>query len=329
MGKYQEKSGLCLARLFSDHAVLQREIPVPVWGWTRPGVRVQVKLGPYEAETRSGSDGRFMARLPPMPAGGPYELDVSTPEPAERVRVRDVMVGEVWVCSGQSNMEWRVKNVTQDTQKLTGVDQRIRTVNVPQRAQLDRPQDVDVSWLVADSQTVGDFSAVAFFFARRLSQELGVAVGLINASWGGTRIETWISREELVRHTRTRNEVARYESSVSSVGYWHRFDPLDPDHPQVMERLMQECFPGDPENTGFRDKWAAVGFDDSSWTAVEQPGSWTSLGYGTNGVFWFRREITIPADWAGKDLTLALGAIDKQDTTYFNGEQVGKDGKRL
>ena len=101
-------NGFRLGRLFSDHAVLQREMPVPVWGWTGPGTRVRVNLGPYTAETRAGDDGKFLARLPPMPAGGPYELDASTPDGKTHARATEVMVGEVWVCSGQSNMEWPI-----------------------------------------------------------------------------------------------------------------------------------------------------------------------------------------------------------------------------
>ena len=325
----QENTDLRLAHLFTDHAVLQRGMPVPVWGRTRPGVRVRLALGPCTAETRSGADGEFLARLPPMPAGGPYELDVTTADPAVQARVADVMVGEVWVCSGQSNMEWPIGETVFDPQSLSEADTRIRMLNVPNKADLGRRPDVDAAWQPATPAAVVDFSAVGFFFGRRLAQELGIAVGLINTSWGGTRIEAWISREELVRHGSTRSAVAGYEASVSSADYWSRFSPFDPDSPEATAQLEEEFYPRDPGNTGFVNKWAAVDYDDGDWDAIAQPGSWMQRGYETNGVFWFRREITIPADWAGKDLKLGLGAIDKHDITYFNGEQVGATGQGL
>ena len=326
MCEKNSKGGLRLASLFSDHAVLQRDVSVPVWGWTRPGVRVRVTLGPYTAETRSGDDGRFLARLPPMPAGGPYALEARAPDPDARVCVTDVRVGEVWLCSGQSNMEWPVRETAFDPRTLTEADTRVRSLTVPRQALLGRRSDVGACWQVATPQAVWDFSAVGFFFARRLARELDVAVGLVNASWGGTRIETWIGREELARHARTRDEVARYESTVFTNAYWNRAAPHEPDSPEA----LTPDYPRDPGNTGFGNGWADAESDDGAWLSVTTPGTWNrSGGPDTNGVFWFRRALEIPAEWAGKDLTLGLGAIDKQDITYFNGEQVGATGRGL
>ncbi|MBM4142270.1 MAG: 9-O-acetylesterase [Lentisphaerae bacterium] len=323
----ERTSALRLGHVFSDHAVLQREMPVPVWGWTAPGVRVHVKLGPHEAMTRSAGDGKFLARLPPMPAGGPYEMDVSTPDPDARARITDVMVGEVWVCSGQSNMEWPVRETGFDPESPCGADARVRSLKVPPRALLGRQADIDGCWRAATPRTVKDFTAVGFAFGRRLARELDVAVGLIDASWGGTRIEAWISREALVRHERTSGEVARYEALVSGVRYWRRFDPFEPDSPEAATELIAETYPRDPGNVGFGNRWAEPEFDDTGWETVEEPGSWKIRGHDTNGVFWFRRAVAIPDAWAGKDLTLGVGAVDKQDTTYFNGEQVGATGR--
>lgn len=325
----QDEGALHLAHLFVDHVVLQREIPVPVWGWTRPGLRVRVELGVYTAETRAGGDGKFLVRLPPMPAGGPYVMDVKTSDPAINTCVSDVMVGEVWLCSGQSNMEWPVKETAFDPKTLSDGDACIRTFYVPRRALLGRQVDVTGVWTVATPETVADFTAVGFFFARRLARELNVAVGVINASWGGTRVEAWTSREELVRHNWTQAEVARYESGVSGGAYWNRFAGMDPDSPTAVEDVMRSLYPRDPGNTGWTNKWADSGYDDGEWKTVSVPGAWTRAGYDTNGVFWYRRVITVPTDWAGKDLTLGVGAVDKHDVTYFNGEQVGAMGRDI
>lgn len=326
MNEPTKASAIQLAHIFSEHAVLQREMAVPVWGWTRPRSRVRVTLGPYAAETRAGADGKFLARLPPMPAGGPYELDVRTPAADACVRVTDVMVGEVWVCSGQSNMEWTIRNVVFDPEDLSEADTLIRSLKVPNMASMGRQSDANVSWWVATPTTVPDFTAVGFFFARRLARELGVAVGLIDTSWGGTRIETWISREELVEHGWTRDEVARYEASVFTPAFWHRMDPQEPDSPEVAEQLLQTIYSCDPGNTGFKNGWADTVHDAGAWESAVLPGTFRANGHDTNGVIWFRREISIPAEWAGKELTLGLGSIDKQDISYFNGEQVGATG---
>lgn len=235
MSKQSEEKGfLRLARLFSDHAVLQRETPVPVWGWTVPGLRVRVALGAVTAETRADGKGKFLIRLPPMPAGGPYELSVITPDPDASQKIKDVMVGEVWLCSGQSNMEMSVAEVALSLHDTEAADTHVRSFTVPQAAVLGRQSDVDATWQVASPSTTGAFSAVAFFFGRRLAQDLGITVGVINTSWGGTRIETWISREELVRHPWTRHEVARYEASTAAPAYWNRFDPFEPDDPNAI-----------------------------------------------------------------------------------------------
>jgi sialate O-acetylesterase len=322
----REDATLRLAHLFSDHVVLQREAPVPVWGWTKPGLRVRVSLGSYSAETRATSEGRFLVRLPPMPAGGPFVMDVTTSDPAIHARVSDVMVGEVWLCSGQSNMEWMLKDTAFDVRDVSEADSCIRTFCVPRLALLGRQQDVNASWVVATPQAIPVFTAVGFFLARRLARELNVAVGVINASWGGTRIQAWMSREELVRHDWTRAEVARYEADVNGCSYWNQCAGMDPDSPMAVETLKRALYPKDPGNTGVLNQWAEAGFDDSAWKPVAVPGSWIRAGYDTNGVFWYRRAITIPSAWAGKDLTLSVGAVDKHDITYFNGEQVGAMG---
>lgn len=325
--KKKQTSQLRLAHLFTDHAVLQRDMPVPVWGWTLPGVRVRITLGSATAETRADSTGKFLARLPPLPAGGPYVMEVITPEPDSHLRLNDVMVGEVWLCSGQSNMEWPMAQVDFDCNTLTAADACIRSFNVPRQAVLGRQTDLNAAWQVALPETVSSFSAAGFFFCRRLARELGVAVGMINASWGGTRIETWISREELMQHGWTRSEVARYEASVFSKTYWNRYDPFEPDDPAAVTKTAATIFPRDPGNEGVKNGWAENNFDDGSWEQMTAPSMWQACGYDMSGVVWFRREITVPAAWAGKDMTLELGAIDKQDITYFNGIQVGATGR--
>lgn len=309
-----------LGSLFSDHAVLQREISVPVWGWTTPLAKVVVKVGPHTAQSRSSTDGKFVVRLPPMKAGGPYELEVTGETAAERVVCRDVWIGEVWLASGQSNMEFTFTNLGQEEgpdvqQCIPGV----RMATVPRTAHAGQQSFVPVEWQLAGPETTPVFSAVAFHFARYLHQTLGVAVGIVNASWGGTIIEAWISRQTLLRNEQMSARVARYEADTHAPAFWD----------EEVRQQQPNPLPRDPGNTGLTSGWANADFDDTTWESMKVPSTWTSQGHKYSGIFWFRKTVEIPASWAGKDLVLSLGAADKQDITYFNGQQVGATGSGL
>ena len=218
-----------LSAMFGDHAVLQREQRVPVWGWTKPGLRVRVKLGEVGAETLSGADGRFLTWLPPMPAGGPFMMEVNTPDPDERVVCQDILVGEVWLCAGQSNMEWTLGSAVADgaAEIAAANHPKLRTINLPRQALAGRQSDVVAAWQVCDPATAAAFTAVGYHFARVLQQRLEVPVGLINASWGGTRIEAWLSREALVEDAELRLEVEHYEATCHHPAFWATVDPYD------------------------------------------------------------------------------------------------------
>jgi sialate O-acetylesterase len=307
-----------LAALFGDHAVLQREMPVPVWGWTRPLAPVTVRLGPCEARGLAGEDGKFLVRLPPMPAGGPYVLAAAA-EGGGTAESTDVMVGEVWLASGQSNMEWTMTQTGAPGQReaANAADPLLRMLTVPREARLGRRADLPASWQCCAPPATGEFSAVGYYFARRLRAELGVAVGLINASVGGTFIEAWISRERLVRNACVADRVAAYEAEVNSPAYWAA---------KKEARPISDFFPADPGNAAEHAGWARPPHDETDWKGVVLPQTWQSFGHNHSGVLWFRKTIDLPASWAGRDLSLRIGAVDKQDITYFNGERVGATG---
>ena len=320
-----------LAAIFSDHAVLQREQRVAVWGWTKPRLRVRVKLGDAGAETLAGADGRFQTWLPPMPAGGPFTLEVNTPDPKEREIRTDILVGEVWLCSGQSNMEMRLNSTGPDgDREIAGARHpKLRTINIPCQALAGRQSDVAAAWQVCSPETAGSFTAVGYHFARVLQERLGVPVGLVNSSWGGTRIEAWISRESLVEDPELRLEVERDEAVCHSPAFWAQTDPYDiTDGAQAQAYFASKrSIPADPGNRGVANGWARPDFDDSGWKTMNLPTSWQNAGHDFSGVFWFRRCVDVPASWAGKDLLLGIGAVDKMDVAYFNGKQVGATGK--
>ncbi|OPZ28945.1 MAG: Glycosyl hydrolases family 2, sugar binding domain [Lentisphaerae bacterium ADurb.BinA184] len=316
-----------LAALFSDHAVLQQGLSVPVWGWTKPNMHVRVRLGEWAAESMSAMDGRFLVRLPPLKAGGPYDLKVDAvgKRTREQAVVRDVWVGEVWVASGQSNMEFTVAACGEAGEKeiRKGNLPGLRMITIPRLALAGRQSDVEAAWRPATPETLGEFSAVGHYFARRLHEELGVPVGIINTSWGGTIVEAWTSREALVQNPDTCAEVHRYEATTHAPHYWR--DASGDARPDPRTRAL----PPDPGNRGFGRGWAKPDFADQSWPTMALPQTWQSAGHNYSGVFWFRLAVEVPAAWAGRDLALRIGAVDKQDTTYFNGVKVGGLGEDL
>jgi sialate O-acetylesterase len=316
-----------LSAMFSDHAVLQQGKALPIWGWTKPRLLVRVQVdGKLVALTQAERDGRFVARMPAMAAGGPHELTVTTNDPREGAIVRDVLVGEVWLCSGQSNMQWTMEMLGDPWQR--DIDEanwpRLRSLNIPRWTLPGRQSDVDADWAVCTPQTAREFTAVGFYFARKLQSVLDVPIGLINASWGGTRIEAWISRESAMEDAELRHDTECWDALMRSEEFWRQ--PILGQGEGTMPDSSVAGYRADPPNTGEAQGWASPVFDDLHWGEMRLPRAWQSAGHPFSGVFWFRKTVEIPPAWAGRELLLSIGAVDKCDVTYFNGEMVGKTG---
>ncbi len=319
---------LKLSALFSDHAVLQNGISIPVWGWTEPKSMVECTLADRTAMVKSQPDGKFMLRLKAMPCGGPHELKVRNMDSGEEVTVRDVMVGEVWLASGQSNMEMNL-NATWDKDSIDRADlPKVRMITVPHMARVGGQEDFEGSWLVSTPQDSGLFSAAGFYFARKLNAELNVAVGIIHSSWGGTCAETWNSRESLMANPAMVSLVQSYEERVFQEEIWKDCQDCDVVNAEAMvEKAVAKFFDNkEIENKGVAQGWAAPDFNDSSWRGMELPGGWKSRGENYNGVLWFRKEVEVPAGLVDGEWVLSIGAVDKQDITYVNGIEVGATG---
>lgn len=305
-----------LAPLFHDLAVLQRDQPIPVWGTAAAGEQVTVTLAGLSARTTATPEGRWLLRLPPLSAGGPHELVAASA--SGRAVANDVLIGEVWVCSGQSNMEWKLAQVdptagSEVASELPAV--RLLTVTTP--AGLGRQEGIGGHWTTCSARSLASFSAVAGWFGRELHRELGVPFGLICNAWGGTRVEAWMSREALVQDPLGLDDVRHYE------GYAYATDRLAPGEYASIADWERRGAPQDAGNRGVAEGWTAAEFDDAAWPTMPVPSRWQQHGHPGSGVLWFRRSVAVPAAWAGRDLELRLGAVDKHDDTWVNGERVG------
>jgi sialate O-acetylesterase len=322
----KENSVLRLASVFGDHAVLQREVAIPVWGAGTPLGQIECRLGAAAAMTVASEDGRFMVRFGPQAAGGPLTLRVTDLASGEEIVRKDIYIGEVWVASGQSNMEMPLSGVGDADPKADLP--RVRFYRVPVTAYPAGRREAGGYWEVCTPETAGKFSAVAFYFARARQPEVGVAVGIIQSAMGGTNIEAWMSRAALLEVPEYAAEMAEYDRAGSDPKLFAAYPKNERlfDMDVRVTDLWRRIFPAMPENTGEPNGWAKPEFDDSRWETMALPDNWTMAGYNHAGVFWFRRGVELPASWAGKDLVLGLGAVDKADITYFNGVKIGATG---
>lgn len=298
-------STLSVPGIFSNGMVLQRDLASDIFGWAPAGSTVQVELCGQTVSTKACKCGKWRVKSPILPAGGPFEMVITSG--SEKIVIKDVLIGEVWLCSGQSNMEWQVHtsaNFEEEIAKST--DPMLRYFTVEKAMKAAPIQTIAGTWESASPEKTINFGAAAYFMARELRKRLNVPVGIINSSWGGTSAEAWTPRQQL--------------NCDPAMRYYLGHIPEDPD------AAAKEFKPYvDPGNKCFAKGWANKDFDDSQWKLMDLPRIWESTGLNIDGAVWFRLHVTIPDAWiaAGKDLTLSLGALDDFDETYFNGTRVG------
>ncbi|MCX6970920.1 MAG: 9-O-acetylesterase [Verrucomicrobia bacterium] len=302
-----------IASIFTDGMVLQQGIPVPVWGTAAAGVAVTVNFADQQASGSADADGRWLVRLAPLAANAePSVLDVASTDGGS-ISLSDVLVGEVWVCSGQSNMEWPLSSSHNGAEEVLRAHfPQIRLFTVPKRPSGAPESGVTgTAWCACTPETAGKCSAVAYYFGRELYSRLNVPIGLINSSWGGTVAEAWTSWDALSENPVTRGIVQSWERDLGPRGtWWQGFEAL-------AERTR------DKKNTKYPEGWADIDEPAAEWGDMELPGTWQSRGFNHSGIFWFRKTVELPPAWEGRDLRLSIGAADKSDITYFNNTRVG------
>jgi sialate O-acetylesterase len=304
-----------LARLFSDHVVLQRRQPIPVWGWAKPGESVRATLAGQTQAAKADATGKWMVRFAALEAGGPYDLAVTAK--SGRAGATDVLVGEVWLCSGQSNMEWPVQQANNAaTERQNANFPQIRHFRVDHELALTPQMDLAAGeWKVCSSETVGDFTAVGFFFARELARKLNIPIGLLHSSWGGSQVEGWISKEAMLSNDELRAPaqqlVTTWPAADSVVDYKLRKQLLG-------ERNMNPTL---ADEQTYRDP----GYDVSRWRKTDPMGQWDWKDMrGYRGQGYMTCQIDIPATMVSGPTTLGLAQNDSPNQVYINGKLVSE-----
>jgi sialate O-acetylesterase len=299
-----------------DHAVLQRDKPIPLWGRVQPGQDVTVTMAGEQASTTADDEGNWHLTLAARKAGGPYQMTVSAGSVRSQI-INDVMVGDVYLCSGQSNMEWPVimaMHGAADAAAAANPMIRILTVHRAATPTQRTALASEDRWSVADPESVKSVSAVCYFFGRDLQPKAGVALGLIESYWGGSPIQAWMSRgalDALGNYGPQLNLLSQHSTSPQQAEVkWREFT-------DAWWRAHDPAMPG----------WSDAAYDDSAWSKVVPTGSWKDWDApaltGFDGIVWFRATVSLNAAQRYGPAQLSLGTIDQTDKTFVNGVEVG------
>jgi len=300
--------------LFSDGMVLQRNKEISVWGFADPNEKVAVHFNRQIVKTQADKNGKWTLNLNAEKAGGPFELIIIG---NNKITIKNVLVGEVWICSGQSNMEFQVS-------KTVNAEKEIADSNYPMIRHFGVAQDLSGTpkddlkagkWEVSNKETVGNFTAAGFYFAKKLYAELKIPIGIINTSWGGTNVETWTSREAFQNSDEFKSMIA----DVPTV-----------DMEAILESYKKSVLGNLKKVQGFdvtmdnENQFKEFSFDDKNWPEIKAPSLWENQQIGNiDGIVWMRKTITLSAEQAKKEAVLHLSKVDDEDVTYVNGVQVG------
>lgn len=304
-----------LPKLVSDGMVLQRHTPIPLWGWAAPGEAVTLRFQQKEYKTFADAAGKWQLKLEPQKEGGPHQMIFMG---SNTITVNDVLFGDVWLCSGQSNMELTMERVRYKYADAvaTANNNLIRQFEVPDRYQFAGPE-ADLpsgKWLPATGENILKFSAVAYFFADDLYRTYGVPIGLVNAALGGSPAEAWISEDALKNFPEQYAEVQKFKDS----NLIQQIEAADRAAQQNWQHSLAE------KDAGLKNNWAAPELDDKDWMNIDLPRYWAEAALGkVNGVVWFRKNITLTQDQAQQPAEILLGRIVDADSVFINGKFVG------
>lgn len=312
---YTLRAEVTLPKIFGDNMVLQRDRAIVVWGWASAKEKITVQLNKQTKTVSAGKDGQWKVSLSAEAAGGPYQLVVKG---KNTITLSNVLIGDVWICSGQSNMEWVVRNSNNAAEEIKQAQYpAIRHFKVPNTVASTPKNDLpDGSWKLCTPENVGDFTAVGYFFARELVKELNVPIGLINTSWGGTHSETWTSREAFEGSD-------EFKEMIASMPRLN-LDSIARERAAAMQKHIEGLQGSMNVSSAEIETWRQPTLNDNQWKKMHVPGLWEQQALGDfDGVVWLRKSFTVTAADAGKEATLELAMIDDSDETYVNGVRAG------
>lgn len=304
-----------VAKIFGSGMVLQRNQPIPVWGWADKGEDVTVSFHNQTRKVKAGTDGKWKVILNAETAGGPYVLSIKG---KNTLQLKDILVGDVWICSGQSNMEWPLSAAQNAKAEIDAANYpKIRHFKVQADAAGEPRQDLEYNsnWKAALPQNVGDFTAVGYFFARDLYKELNIPIGLINTTWGGTDVETWISKNAF-------ENSADFKEMIAGTKIIDLSGVMKEKEKAVQE--LVKSIQGSLPSKERVSNWPLATFNDNSWPKITIPQLWEQETLkDVDGTVWLRKTVEIAAEDVDKPASLSLAMIDDNDITYLNGTRVG------
>jgi sialate O-acetylesterase len=308
-----------LPKLISDGMVLQRDKKLNVWGWASPGEKISIGFNGKNYHAVTTADGKWVAVLPAMKPGGPYTMDISA---TNVIHIKDILIGDVWLCSGQSNMQMTLAELQEKySNEITQAEYpQIRQFLVPNR--IDSPQiHQDLTggqWLAATPINVLNFSGAAYFFALTIYKKYHIPIGIVNASWGGTPIEAWISEEGLKDFPAA---LTNYHNLMDTAYMRRLYKTINEANRLENERTARQYDQG----LNGPKTWYDTTYDSKAWRQMQVPGYWNDQGIRPlNGVVWYRKEINLPKTIAGQTGILYLGRMVYADEVYVNGVLCGR-----
>jgi len=303
-----------LPRLIRDSMVLQRDAKIKIWGWAAKNEKIKIRFNNKNYKATAGADGKWSVLLSPMKAGGPYVMNITA---GNKITLKDILIGDVWICSGQSNMvhQMELHSVRYADDIAQANYPEIRQFWIPTMSDLNGPHD-DLPtgyWKSANPTDVRQFSAVAYFFAKNIYEQYHIPIGLINASVGGTPIEAWTSEEGLKEFPLLTKTIEKNKDTAYVNDLIGRTTTSNSNRTMQLDKGLTGTTP-----------WYDISYVPKEWHTINIPGYWEDQGVkDLNGVVWYRKEIDIPASMTNVPARVFLGRIVDADILYINGKEVG------
>jgi len=307
------KADVYVADIFSDNMVLQRNIDLKVWGTANPGEKLFVSFNGQKHTTKADKEGKWSVVLEPMKAGGPFNMTI---QGKNEIVLKNILIGDVWICSGQSNMQMKVSETNNAEKEINNANYpKIRLFTVPNKMSNVPIESIpNGKWKICNPENIKNFSAAGYYFGRDLQKEIDVPIGLIHTSWGATAVETWTSKESITK-------IPKYEDFGSRIDNYNEATMA-----QKYEDNLKKALGGFPEKElGMDEKWMLPNTDRSNWNTIELPTLWENAGYNRlNGRVWFSYDFMLTEQELVENAKLHLGEIHDSDISWVNGAKVGE-----